>query len=83
MKDALNQEIVYGQTYGYSVSQSSRINVVVGKAVKETPGGKVSLEVISRRHYVYGEEYVPTWAVDKEAKLVTVHPCHLFPVTLS
>jgi hypothetical protein len=83
VKDALQNDIVFGQTYGYSVSQSSRINVVVGTAVKETKGGKVSLEVISRRHYLYGEEYEPTvWPDDKPAKLVTVHPCHLFPVTL-
>lgn len=82
MLDALKQPIQMGRTYGYSVSQSSRINVVVGIAVKETKGGKVSLEVVSRRHFLYGEEYIPTvWGDEKPAKAVTVHPCHLFPVT--
>lgn len=81
MNDALGQPIVLGSRYGYSVSQSSRINVVVGKVLKITPAGKVSLEVESRRHFLYGEEYVPAvWGGGEPAKAVTVHPCHLFPV---
>lgn len=79
--DALAKPIVFGQRYGYSVSQSSRIEVVVGIAVKITPSGKISLAPESRRHFLYGEEYIPhVFGDEKPAKTVTVHPCHLFPV---
>lgn len=78
MNDALNQPIVFGAKYGYSSSESSRITVVVGKAIKETPAKKITLEVESRRNFLYGEEYDRTWAGN--AKVVHVHPCHLFPV---
>lgn len=78
MNDALNQPIVIGAKYGYSSSQSSRITVVIGVAIKETSGKKVTLEVQSRRNFLYGEEYECTWRGD--AKTVSVHPCHLFPI---
>lgn len=81
MQDALRQEVVLGNTYGYSASQSSRVTVVTGRAIKETKSGRISLEVISRRHFLYGEEHAD-WSSVSEAATVNVHPCHLFPVTL-
>lgn len=80
MKDALDREIILGQAYGYSSSSGSWITVVVGKAIKETPKGKCTLEVISRKDFLHGDRHDRTWAGD--AKVVHILPCHLFPVTL-
>jgi hypothetical protein len=80
MKDALLQDIVIGQLYGYSAPAGSWITVATGEAVKETPGGKCTLKIRGRRDYLYGELADRTWA--GKAPVVHIHPCHLFPVTL-
>lgn len=80
MKDALQQDIVIGQAYGYSSSDGSWITVVVGEAVKETPAGKCTLKIVSRRDFLYGQPNHRSWA--GKAPIVHIHPCHLFPVTL-
>ena len=76
--DALQNPIIFGFTYGYSSAAGSSITVVTGKAIKVTPSGKITLEIVSRRNYLYGKEYEKTWGGD--SKLVHIHPCHLFPV---
>ena len=80
MNDALKQPVIIGNTYGYSASAGSRITVVVGKAVKLTPKGNMSIQVISRRNYLYGEELPPDNY--PSSAVVSVHPCHLFPVSI-
>ena len=77
MEDALGSPRVLGALYGYSSSQSSRITVVVGIGTKLT-AERVTLTIKSRRNFLYGKEYDTSWSTD--AKTVSVHPCHLFPI---
>ena len=72
MQDALQNEIVLGQTYGYSTKD----NVVIGKAVNLTRL-KVTLEVIKVRNFLYGEQ---TQNIGLNAETVSVFSWHLFPV---
>lgn len=76
MKDALGNDIVLGNKYGYTSSAGSTITVVVGVAEKTTEA-KVTLHVESRRNYLYGE---PCALWSSPARTSSVHPCHLFPV---
>ncbi len=77
MKDALGRELVIGNLYGYSVSAGSRITVVFGRLLRKTEK-KVTLDIESRKDYLYGEIMEPSqWP---SAKTVSIHPCHLFPV---
>jgi len=83
MINALGTEIVFGQKYGYSISQNSIVSVVVGRATKETGGGKCTLSVESRSRFIYGRQVDPTFCadvLDSKNFVVHVQPCHLFPV---
>ena len=53
--DAIGEPIVLGAKYGYSVHTSGVGKVTIGKATKITKTGKVTLEVLSRKSYLYGE----------------------------
>ena len=53
--DATGAPIEMGSTYGYSVHTSGVGKVTIGKAIKITKTGKVTLEVQSRKSYLYGE----------------------------
>lgn len=81
-QDALGNDIVLGNKYGYSNSTSGRQTVVVGVATKVFAGKfKATLAVEDRKNFLYGEQYEPhVWADDKPSKTVTVLGCHLFPV---
>ncbi len=81
--DALNNPVEIGKTYGYSHSSGGHITTVIGKAIRFTPK-KVTLEVISRRHFIYGDEHVVDWYPGRapEAKNVSMHGAHLFPVQI-
>jgi hypothetical protein len=76
MNDALQNPIELGQLYGYSSSAGSSITVVTGYAKKLTEK-KVTLEVKSRRYFLYGE---PTGGFANASATVSLHPCHLFPI---
>lgn len=76
---ALGQPVEIGKTYGYSTSDSGFITVVVGEVIRFTPK-KVTLEVKSRRYFLYGNEMERTWA--PASKTVSVHGAHLFPVEI-
>lgn len=79
MKDALDKELELGKLYGYSASSGGRITVVTGTLLNLTKK-KVTLEVKSRKDYLYGEILPPGhWPT---AKTVSINPCHLFPVTI-
>ena len=80
INDALQQPIIIGNTYGYSTSANSIISVVVGTAIKVTPTGNITLTVISRRKYLYGEELPKKQNLSSNT--VNLHPCHLFPVVI-
>lgn len=53
--DAIGNLIQLGAIYGYSVHVSGVGKVTTGKAIKITKTGKVTLEVVSRKAYLYGE----------------------------
>ena len=71
MNDALDNEIVIGQVYGYSAKDT----VFVGRAVNLTKT-RVTLETIKRRYFRYGEE--TSWTMP--AMITSVPSWHLFPV---
>lgn len=77
MKDALEQDIVFGQKYGFSTSKSGIESVVVGIALRETKS-KVRLDVISWTEYMHGcktkyDSFLPS-------QTISVQSYHLFPV---
>ena len=75
--DALGKQVVIGNTYGYSVSSSGIGSVVIGKAVRLTGASKVSIEVASRKRFIYGE---PINEPPQEEGVASVHAYNLFPV---
>lgn len=77
MKDALGNDIVIGQNYGYSSGASGWVDSVVGEAVGETQE-RVTLRVIRRHTFLYGKPAEASWRGGKPA--VSVKPCILFPV---
>lgn len=72
-KDALNNPIVIGNTYGYAKTDT----VCIGKAISVTDHN-VILEVIDRRWYLYGNESDHSWR--KDSAKVKVPAYQLFPV---
>jgi len=74
--DALGNEIVVGQTYGYSSPSSGRHRVVVGKVLgcSET---KVRLEVLNVKEFMYGESMKP---YAPHAPALSIAGYLLFPV---
>ena len=75
--DALGQPVVIGATYGYTISSSGITDVVTGKAEKFTEKG-VTLRIISRTKYVYGNLSDMPSRSDKPT--VSVYSCNLFPI---
>ena len=73
MNDALGNEIVIGQRYGYSTAST----VVIGRAIRLT-ALKVTIENEKTRHFLYGEETMRDWA--GHAVTVSVFSWHLFPI---
>ena len=77
--DALGNEIIIGDYYGYSKASNGINTIHFGKAVRVTPKGLVSLKV----------EYSKWGAYDKAEfrtppeKLVSVKPILIFPVDIS
>lgn len=76
-KDALGNEIVIGDYYGYSVDSSGVTHTTVGKAEKFTPSGKLTLMVVLSRKSLWMDE---AEANDHPAK-VSVKPAKVFPVS--
>lgn len=74
MNDALGNEVILGNTYGYSTTD----NVIIGRAVKFTTE-KVSLIPTKRRFFCYGEEHQRAHYEGK-AKVIHIWSYHLFPV---
>lgn len=60
--DATGQPIELGASYGYSVHTSGVGKVTIGKAIKITKTGKVTLEVLSRKAFLYGEPSDGSWS---------------------
>jgi hypothetical protein len=75
MNDALGNEIVIGQKYGYSAKDT----VFIGIAVNFT-ATRVTLETIKRRCFRYGDEDLSWHLRYPASKTSSVPSWHLFPV---
>lgn len=75
MNDALGNEIVIGQKYGYSAKDT----VFIGKAVGFTET-RVTLETIKRRYFRYGKEDVAWGKWYPPAAATSIPSWHLFPI---
>jgi hypothetical protein len=73
MNDALGNEVIIGQKYGYSAKDT----VFIGNAVKLTKT-RVTLETIKRRYFLYGEETHHSW--NTPSLTTSVPSFHLFPI---
>jgi hypothetical protein len=74
--DAIGNPIIEGKLYGYSVSKSGWIYVTIGRAVRETTKG-VTLQVVKRKRYLYGQETVETSRTSEQANATAAL---MFPV---
>lgn len=74
-RDALNNEIVIGQKYGYSITQNGGCQVVTGIACGESDT-KVTLANVQEASGVYGKprDFHP---YDRKR---SVYGCNLFPI---
>jgi hypothetical protein len=75
MKDALGNELVIGQTYGYSRSDNGITTVKIGKLIKITEK-QVSLEVLESKTALYSDTLKDT----SLGRNISVKANGLFPV---
>lgn len=75
-KDALGNDLVIGQLYGYTQKDGGWTHITIGEAVSETEK-RVTLNVKARRRYLYDKES-PSQFEGKPAVSVGSHI--LFPV---
>lgn len=75
MLDAMGQELVLGATYGYSSTKSGFATTVVG-TLKKIGDKKVTLDIIERRHFLYGKQIERGWM--ENAPTTSCHGCILF-----
>lgn len=54
--DALNKPIVIGNVYGYSTNNGGWARTVVGTARNITPSGRVSIQVLWHKTFLYGKQ---------------------------
>lgn len=78
MKDALDNEIIIGGTYGYSLDSNGILDIIIGEAIKKTPTGLCTLKVLYRKRQAYNGEPHQISSVDK----TSVKPTKLFPVVV-
>lgn len=78
MVDALGNELVIGNTYGYSSRDAGYIVTCIG--VLEGVKKKATLRIISRKNFLYGDEVDRSYW--NNASAVAVTPIILFPVNL-
>jgi hypothetical protein len=74
--DALGYPIVIGGIYGYSTNDGGWARTTVGKAINVTPKGKVTLDELEVRRYLYGEQT----EYEASAKTVSIRSHMVFPV---
>ena len=78
-KDGLGNLIQMDNYYGYSTDNNGVTTVTIGKSIKTTPTGKVSLKVYSVSSGLWLHN--PTFK--EHTKSVSVKPMKLFPVDIS
>ena len=79
MVDALGNELVIGNTYGYSSRDGSNVTVTIG-TLKSLGQKKASLTVIHSDEHMYGCK--SRYSNPNKANTVSVSPIILFPVNL-
>jgi hypothetical protein len=77
-KDALGNEIIIGDYYGYSVDSNGVTTTTVGEALKFTPSGKLSIAVLFSRKGLWMYEAENH---SHDAITVSVKPSKLFPIS--
>jgi len=75
VKDALGNEIIIGQKYGYTINQNGHIQVIVGTA-KSFNKLKATLENIEESTGIYGEP----GPFKKQDRARSAYGCNMFPV---
>ena len=78
-KDALGNNIILGEVYGYSVDSNGITTSTIGMAVHATPTGRIGLQVCSKRKGLWMDEAEEISAPDS---MVSVKSMKLFPVSL-
>lgn len=76
-KDALGREIMITGDYGYSAHQNGITIVRLGRAVKFTKTGLLTLEIYDSKSAAYNNELTES---PLEKKLISVKPSQLFPI---
>lgn len=77
MKDALGNEIVLGEKYGYARQDNGFNIVVIGTAIKFGEKGSLTLQVTERKRSVYLAELE---SVEIGSPKVSVKPMQVFPI---
>jgi hypothetical protein len=77
-KDALGQDIIIGNYYGYSVDSNGVTTTTVGEAVKFTLSGKLTLNVLFSRKALWMHDAENH---EHETKSVSVKPSKVFPIS--
>lgn len=76
MKDALGDDIILGNLYGYSVDSNGITDTTVGEAIRFTPSGKITLKPVKSRRSLWMHE----GKEEEFSKSVSVKPAKIFPV---
>lgn len=80
IQDALGNEIVIGECYGYTINQNGFTTVTVGVANNVTEKGQVTLNRFYKGRQLYNNQIDD---IDREIRKVSVKPINLFPVNRS
>jgi len=78
MKDALNNEIVFGNRYGYSRNQNGFTYVRLGKIINSTPKGLVTMLLDSSKVALYDDELKED--TNCTQLKISIKPNMLFPI---
>ena len=76
MKDALGNDLVLGNKYGYASRDGSWVNTAAG-ILEKIGESKATLHVVERHTFLYAKESDEPWM---SGRTVSVQGCMLFPL---
>ncbi len=76
-KDALGNEIVFGNKYGWSTDSNGITTSSYGVAVKQIEKGGISFKEVTSKRYVYFNE---SPYEENNGGRANVKPCKIFPI---
>lgn len=79
--DALGNEIVMDAVYGFLNSSSGVSSITIGRAVKVTEKGMITIVPMYKAVGLYMDNQKPDTL--ELSKTITVKPMHMFPVDLT